>query len=367
MDEKKTNILTRITENICQKEIKSNLFLINGAPATGKTRLLSNLVESITKTCPKKRILILTPNETVANVLTEKLIDIKRRQHDDSTLRFVYFNKNNDEDIDYRVYPYTLEGLVYLNICEKIKKKADTNKHDIFKLKRSNLYRKRNMLEHEIRKYPAKIIQNKKEIQRLNKEIYEWEQQAYKDEALSVIKSKEKEILIRNANIVISSISNCTDIQYICKSNFDICIVDDAESIEETDFVKVFVHKFDTLILAGDITPKIKIGENTLFKRMSDMAWTLVEQYRMEPSILDFPNKVFYEEQIQTNIQPDLRCLFNKIFCPYFVFELEKKDVITHIIQLVNEMIAHISVELFSTAILTFNEEDLQLVVARTS
>ncbi|CAF4396880.1 unnamed protein product [Rotaria sp. Silwood2] len=101
---------------------------------------------------------------------------------------------------------------------------------------------------------------------------------------------------------------------------FPFILIDEASQITECNIVIPLVRITNQIVLVGDqkqLPPIIKTAEakplleRSFFQRLLENininSIMLDTQYRMHPSLIDFPSKVFYDGSLKTGIKPEQR------------------------------------------------------------
>ncbi|CAF4396872.1 unnamed protein product, partial [Rotaria sp. Silwood2] len=101
---------------------------------------------------------------------------------------------------------------------------------------------------------------------------------------------------------------------------FPFILIDEASQITEPNILIPLVRITDQIVLVGDqkqLPPIIKMAEakplleRSFFQRLLENlninSIMLDTQYRMHPSLIDFPSKVFYDGSLKTGIKPEQR------------------------------------------------------------
>lgn len=338
-------ILQIISRNVSER--KKNVYLIEGPPGTGKTRLMANLVlqfirnQEISKNL---RILICAPNHKAVDVLAEKLIKIKLARPDlgFTLVRYGYDTKKMSE----KVLPYTLNAQVDDILKKKVKKVVNSISPESVKhIELTELIQRKNQIQKENAENPSMLKVSRielatieQQIQKLEKDMYLLQ---YGNNALTTEKLKIKRHLIEKAEIVCCTLSSCVTL-YNETKHFDICIIDEATQALEYTSVVPLKFGVDSLIMVGD-TKQLQATvmsqeakefglDDSLFGRIHHTVnknqirtMKLVRQYRMDPEIISFPNRQFYNNSIMTSETVKSGLEMNPLQ-PYLIFNLESQE-----------------------------------------
>jgi ATP-dependent RNA/DNA helicase IGHMBP2 len=269
-----------------KKAINSDtFFVLHGPPGTGKTYTLVEIAEYLIQNYNEK-ILFCAASNIACDVVLEKAI----------RKNLAPVRLGNPARISEHLYPYSLEAKIstmedFPNI-QKYRKKA----HDL--LKQAHKFK---------RKFGKK---EREERQTKKKEAYSYLDTARKLE--DTIYSS----LLDKSRVIVSTLTGIYQTQKLKNMDFDTIIIDEAtQALEPSIWLAILLSPKKRLIFAGDpfqLSPTVKSpkalenGFSTsllekllkIHKENDDCKHLLSIQYRMNNSILEFPNKCFYEGKL---------------------------------------------------------------------
>lgn len=258
----------------------SDVQIVHGPPGTGKT---TTLVEAIRQMSGHyKRLLVTSPSNAAADLLTEKLTEAGL-----SVIRV-----GNLSRIDEKVTRHTLEGKMAAHSLSKdikeLRKRADEFRRLAGKYKRNfgrEEREQKKMLLHEVRQIRAQI-------------------RSMEDYLV--------EDLLQQARVIVSTMVGSIN-KHIEGRTFDVVFIDEAaQGLEPASWIPILKAK--KVVLAGDPfqlpptvkSPAAKKGglEITLMEKSLSIpgrVHLLREQYRMNKAIMGFSNEYFYRGAIEAH------------------------------------------------------------------
>lgn len=268
--------------------------VIQGPPGTGKTSVLAEGIKHLVGL--GKKVLLSTPTNSALDLLLMKSIEKELQP-----VRLGQITKVSED-----LLPFTLDSKIDAHSLSKQIQK--------YRREADNIRKKASKFH---RNFNSKLASERKELWR--------ELNGIRETIKNSERHIEKEIIRLHNPILATNVSASNSILY--KEKFDVCIIDEAiQSLEPLAWIPIL--KSEKIILAGDenqLPPTIlsenKELMNTLFSKMvanfkdSERIVFLNTQYRMEEEILNFSNKEFYENKIQSDQSVKER---SKIFQPMF-------------------------------------------------
>ncbi|XP_063697772.1 uncharacterized protein LOC134828717 [Culicoides brevitarsis] len=343
--------MSQVTVNIDQNGSKPHVFLIEGPPGTGKSRLIASIIMQFVRSTENKnknlRILVCAPSNNAVDVLTEKLITYRSRCQNPEDRKMLKIVRFGDKIGIKTVNEYSISSLLeaeverlYTNIAnqfgddteeQKERKSLMSKIHESYNMKRkTESSSERSVIEKE-------IFQLKLNLREIEKKMYLMRKTRRDMEAF---RQKTRFTLLDGANIVASTLTSLPSLYNNCSKKFDIAIIDEATQATETSTLMTLGLGVRHLIMVGDTKQLPAMIRNqqakelglgtSLFARMraaSDYFLTLKKQYRMDPEILKFSNSYFYNNMIESGTVVYQKDSYN--LKPYLVFELESEQNMT--------------------------------------
>lgn len=295
-----------------------HIFLIEGAPGTGKTSLITNMIVHMFRNPDTVRkdykILLCAPSDTAANVLTEQMDRLRNglKKEEREIFRVVNFG----------------ETIQMIGIDECLEEQLDRDRQEILEEIRE--------IHEKVDRYGLKkelielLERHKKNLVHMDK-LREMER-SFKH--FDQFNKKTKQKILELANIVICTLTPRPFLLRNLKVDFDIAIIDEATQATEIDCLLALKENVNHLILVGDIqqqpagirstkAKEMGLGKS-LFARMASLIpnyTKLRTQYRMNQDVFKFSNKYFYQNQIMNVNKFDS----SYKLVPYLVFELESE------------------------------------------
>ena len=283
-----------------------NFFLVHGPFGTGKTRTLVELIYQEFKKGSK--ILACTDSNGAVDNILERL-----NFQDLNCTRLGHPLRVSKENIQYSLF-YKVENHEMNKKLEKVRrvlnKKIDLrDKHTKPKPQTKRGFSNKEILlnasnnkggrgiSSEMMISMSKWIEINEEVDDLN-----YEMKNIENDIISDIIAKSDVILSTNSSAALEFIKNIV---------FDVAIIDEG-SQSTIPSVLIPIAKAQKFILAGDhkqlpptvISEKAKKLENTLFEELilkyENKSQLLNTQYRMNEKLMEFPNKEFYSNKLQS-------------------------------------------------------------------
>jgi len=265
-------------QSAIKKALGNNVTLIQGPPGCGKTHVISAIIKQHLTNFPEEKIIVCGPT----NVSIENLVTA----------------------INEAIKPINQEAIWFAS--EEAELKSLKNLTNV-------------QMSQSLYKMLKNVSVNGKEFSKLKEKS--WERPLYPDERASLSKLRnqlENEILERNSVIICTLGSSGKKL--IRDFGFPTVIIDEATQCLEPLSLMPLSEKTRRFILVGDqkqLGPSlidcpdlVKIHyDRSLFDRMimkynNSYNYAFLDcQYRMHPTICDFPNKRFYRGKIQNGIK----------------------------------------------------------------
>jgi predicted DNA helicase len=294
----------------------SNFILLHGPFWTWKT---TTLTESIIQNYFQwKRILVSADSNTAVDNILIKLVNSWLFQKEDIV----------------RIWPYTqIANIENISIYDQIQNHPQYKKIRQISDQINKLRKQQNQFT---RPSPA----NKRWLSKEQIFSLEWKNKSYRwikvktinsmawwlhlqDEINNLVEEKEKikdqitNSIIDNAKIVLATNSMCFS-NFLKDKNFDLAVIDEGSQASEPSCLLPIVLA-DKFIIAWDhkqlpptvLSEKAKELEKSLFERLVNNIWwfkndnkwyfLLEIQYRMNEKLMQFPNKMFYENKLKAD------------------------------------------------------------------
>ncbi|ELQ74785.1 tRNA-splicing endonuclease positive effector (SEN1), partial [Trachipleistophora hominis] len=243
--------------------------LIHGPPGTGKTKMIVSLIESLFSapiisalkskmfiTNREPRILICAPSNAAVDELAKRINDLRMKGREEEKLRVLRIGVQNN--IDDNLKMLTLDCIIEKELEERKNRAGLTN----FEVTNSE-------------------------------------------------RTKRKFELLKRSNVVCATLSSSAkELIKVANIDFDILVIDEAcQSVETSTLIPL---KFNPtkVVLVGDpkqlpptVISNCKPYEQSLFVRLQKTYQSVLlnVQYRMHPTIVEFPNQYFYDKRLQTH------------------------------------------------------------------
>ncbi|MEO2154544.1 MAG: IGHMBP2 family helicase [Nanoarchaeota archaeon] len=295
--------LNKYQKEAINKALKEDLFLIHGPFGTGKTTVLVALILELIK--KGKKLLVTADSNTAVDNIVERL-----SQFTDKIVRV-----GNITRVSGRAKSFYLDELVknnkFFSKLQEVKEKVDymLKKRDAFQKPIPSL--KRGLSDNQIlrlafvgkgaRGISAQLIHSMANWIKYNKE-YEVLREEYNlilNQIINDILKEKQVILTTNSSSALEILEN---------QIFDYLIHDEASQSTEPSSIIPLV-KCKKAIFAGDhkqLPPTVICEENekmkvSLFERLmllNKPSYQLRIQYRMNETLMEFPNKMFYNNSL---------------------------------------------------------------------
>ncbi|CAL1296244.1 unnamed protein product [Larinioides sclopetarius] len=354
------SIIQGISSEIEKEVSEPKFFLIQGAPGTGKTRIILGLLENlIFSRHSKQKILIVAPSCVAIDEIGSRLIEFNEcsrswRSHE--RIRFV--NVNLSGKTSEKMRPFCLDEMY-----REYKIKSKIERFEKMNVQIQILLKSNDPLDQEELK---SLIEQQKKL----KNQIEFN--------LSDEKSRLDyyQYMLLESQVILTTVNCCSSslLQEFCKSysnpKFSCCIVDEVTQCTELEFLQVISLGINKLILLGDHygLPAVvlsKTAENfgygrSVFERFlqyfshsqqKSPVMELFQQYRMHSHICSFPSYYFYNNRLTTADGIDLRYEYflainnEKMLAPYTVFCIQKygnpKLAVDSVIKLCIQSVTH--------------------------
>lgn len=319
------------SQNLAIRQVFSNksyFSLIHGPPGTGKTRTIVSMVKMFFHTpllnSFKKhikfengspRILVCAPSNNAVDEITRRIIKLRfpdRISNQLKVLRVGVPSSINDDLAD-----YTLDSII-----------------------EQDLERRRSQLGMQSLEYSAQE------------------------------KMKKKFELLKESDVVCATLSSSAkEMIKIANISFDILIIDEACQSVETSTLIPFKFEPYKVILIGDprqlpptVISQSRPYQHCLFERLmkSYPSVFLKQQYRMHPLIVDFPNKYFYDNLLETPESVVYRhSPYSKIISPMAFIKTQTVDRVENSHSFMNLGEALVVSEIIQEITRRFNKQDL--------
>ena len=307
IDEKKEKLLweklNKFQKEAVKKALNEDLFLIHGPFGTGKTTVLVALILKLLK--KGKKILVTADSNTAVDNLVERL-----SKYTDEILRVGNITKLSEEAMKFYLDEAIKGHSVYSKI-EELREKMN------YVLKKRDSYQKptpsirRGLTDNQIlrlafigkssRGIDAKTIQSMANWIKYNREY-----EGLKEEFNLIFNKVIKDVIESKKVILTTNSSSALDI--LQDLGFDYLIHDEASQSTEPSSIIPLI-KCRKAIFAGDhkqLPPTVICEENekmktSLFERLillNKPSYQLRIQYRMNETLMEFPNKTFYNNTL---------------------------------------------------------------------
>lgn len=285
-----------------------NFFLIHGPFGTGKTRTLVELISQEVR--QNHKVLATGESNAAVDNIVERLVLNKKLK----ITRLGHPQRVSKENITYTL-AYKVEKHSLNDKIKRIHKKIDKliEKRSGF-TKPTPQYR-RGFSDHDILYYASKGKGGRGIIAEKMKSMANWlDYNLEVDELHDEIKRIENKMIkdiIEDSDVILSTNSSAA-LESISRTKFDVVIVDEA-SQATIPSVLIPIAKARRFILAGDhkqLPPTIISNhaqdlQNTLFESLIEKyphkSQLLNVQYRMNKSLMEFPNSEFYNNDLKSD------------------------------------------------------------------
>ncbi|KAF8788134.1 putative helicase senataxin like protein [Argiope bruennichi] len=331
------SIIQGISSEIGKHTSDPKLFLIQGAPGTGKTHIILGLLENLISSClSKQKILIAAPTSQAIDEIGSRLIEMNKRLrswHPHGGIRFIRVNLQ--EKTSEKMKPFSLDEIyAEYKIRSKMEKLKNINMQIQVLLKSNDPLDQADL---------KSLIEQEKDL-RSQIEFMQSDKKTRLD---------YYHYLLQESQIILTTVSCCSSelLQDFCKQNwnlnFSCCVIDEVTQCTELELLQVISLGINKLILVGNqyglppvvLSKKAKnLGyERSTFERFlqyfshtkqDNPAIELLLQYRMHSEICYFPSYYFYGNQltaadgIDSRYEHFLEVHADKKLAPYTVFHM---------------------------------------------
>ncbi|CAG7685552.1 unnamed protein product [Allacma fusca] len=335
------------------KDTEPEVMLLHGPPGTGKTHVITGLIVQLLKGHYKSspvRLLVCTPSNTAINEIIQRVEDFLRENHAGEPVP-VMTRIGSDEfskskfSLDKMAEERCKQPTAVQSISKQIKDLTQQIKN-LETLMEEKITKKEDTtaLEMELRGCRKRCESHKADLQKIMEETRNSRPQRRE------VEIERKKILLE-ASVIFSTLGSCAG--SMMQRNFGrmkrpstekpkitACIIDEATQATEPESLSPLMLDVSKLFLVGDPMqlPATIISQeaaekylgNSLFNRHYNFykkrfpngpspVMHLEVQYRMHPSIIDWPNKVFYDGKLIT-LNTVGRARVNKIKLEPYVF-----------------------------------------------
>ncbi|ACX72205.1 DNA helicase [Methanocaldococcus vulcanius M7] len=289
--------------------LSKDLYLIHGPPGTGKTRTLTEVIVQEVN-FNKHKVLATADSNTAADNILEYLV---KKYPDLKVVRVGHPTRISKDLIEHSL-PYLIENHEKYQEVLSLKERIKQIKEERDKFLKPSPRWRRGMSDEQI----LKISKKKKSYRGIPKEkiisMAEW-----------ITKNKKIQKIIRNLDDLTEKIINeiLSEADVVVSTNsmagsdvlkdweFDVVVIDEGSQAMEPSCL-IPIVKGNKLIMAGDHKqlPPTVLSENkelkkTLFERLikkyPDFSSILEIQYRMNEKIMEFPNRMFYDNKLKAD------------------------------------------------------------------
>lgn len=342
-----------VSAKVEREQDKPHVFLVEGPPGTGKSRLIGNTILQLIRNPSNRnkglRILLCAPSNNAVDTLTEKLIEFRNKMKEEERrhLRLVrYGDKIGSKNVEI----YSISTLLDQDVNLQFSKVAQTFDESTKEQRErqalldkistlQNVLRSPNLSATEIQANNLHVKKIKRDLQILEYNMYLLK---YSKRDLDQLRQERRKILLEGANIIACTLTSCISLLNNCQKKFTIAIIDECTQATEVACLMALSFEVKNLLMIGDtqqLPAMIKSQEaknlglgKSLFARIQAASNTrnylsLNVQYRMHPEILRFPNAYFYKNQIMNGVQ--VNGINSYKLRPYLVFKLESEQNFT--------------------------------------
>lgn len=277
-----------------------DFLLIHGPFGTGKTRTIAEVVRQLVKRGQK--VLVTAESNTAVDNLVEILSDLK-------IVRLGHPSRVDEELKCFTLSAKVTEHERYVKV-KKLKNKIERLEEEMQRLVKPSPAMRRGLSDEEIQKLAktgkgtrgvsaakirsmARWIELRKELNLLYDEMRRIEDEIAMD-------------IVEGSEVVLATNSSA----FLVEDSFDVAVVDEA-SQATLPSVLIPINRAKRFILAGDhkqLPPTVVKAQEltkTLFEMLIERypikSQLLEVQYRMNPAIMEFPNREFYGGKIKAH------------------------------------------------------------------
>lgn len=351
VDDQQKQIILEISQGIAT--YNTNVFLIEGPPGTGKTRVLSNLVFQLQRGSEHQyaqKILVCAPSNTATDVIMGRLLEANETLNGRERLDFIRYG--HVAKVNPKVRPWCLDKQAERKLRAEIKQVAEEYRpEDPLQRERGSLYMEKAELMKKLKYSERTDHQNElqKQISELEEKINKKEEDMYLAKKGRVSFGNKRKIwrekLLERAHVVCTTLGSSPLLETVTSNPlFNTLIVDEATVATEYQILAALRFGIKNLILIGDtkqlpVLVKSKLAKNlglekSLFERIDQVfndenrIYKLQTQYRMHPALLSFPSNEFYSGRLKT-AEITKNATSNFPIVPYLIFELESEQNFT--------------------------------------
>ncbi|MCQ6253897.1 IGHMBP2 family helicase [Methanocaldococcus sp.] len=289
--------------------LSKDLYLIHGPPGTGKTRTLTEVIVQEVR-FNKHKVLATADSNIAADNILEYLV----KKYPDLKVVRIGHPTRISKDLIQHSLPYLIENHEKYQEILSLRKKIKEIKEDRDKFLKPSPRWRRGMSDEQI----LKVAKRRKDYRGVPKEkiasMAEW-----------IIRNKKIKKIINNLEDITEKIINeiLSEADVIVATNsmagseilkgweFDVVVIDEgSQAMEPSCLIPIIKGK--KLIMAGDHKqlPPTVLSENeelkkTLFERLikkyPEFSSILKIQYRMNEKIMEFPNRMFYDNKLKAD------------------------------------------------------------------
>lgn len=314
-------IALKISKSI--NENGKNIFFIDGAAGTGKTRLLAGLVHQILKdsadTGRKKRILVCAPANVSTDVATAQIGLLANKYE---IIRVTGFQSEN-KLISRK---FLLEEKVSARMKKDKRHVANELPDDhMLQFKRQKCISELNTLRRQEGGCNRLIEAALDKIEKIEDDIYRDKHSA---DSVLAKRKKLRDVIIQTCDVVCTTLG-CSKSLHVPLA--DVLIVDEANKATELQLLNALQPTIKHIILIGDSTQpptmlkgfeaaKFGLADSCILRLTQKCStFKLDRQFRMAPEIFNFPSTFFYEASSNTS---SVRSVIESPINPYLVFNL---------------------------------------------
>ncbi|KFM81764.1 putative helicase senataxin, partial [Stegodyphus mimosarum] len=319
---------------------KPKIILLQGPPGTGKTHTIIGLIEEILN-CKsiKGKILITAPSNAAVDEIGLRLVKLSKQSNWQSQ-KITFVRIGQSAQMHPEILKYFLDEKAF-NLYHEDRKTDINQKRKELK----DLEMKIKELEEKMRNIPDNASEANLDSLKSQWQT-KYSQFSFKCLTYSIQNHYRHKVLMES-NIILSTLGSCGQsiLHMTFKPNprsfFSCCIVDEATQCTELEMLQPLLFRMDKLILVGDhqqlpatVNSKLAVDygfERSMFERFhiyfkknfhDSPLFMLREQYRMHSQICHFPSKYFYEGNLITSPETDIRDVHFKVF-PYLVYDVQ--------------------------------------------